>query len=716
MYRSLLRRFSAIVAISSLAQTAMAPAFATPIVTAQPPSTDPQVALYFRDPNAGSTASSTSAAATTTPVTAASALTNAQLGALVRQKISRVFVIFNENESFDHEYGTFPGVNGIYSDGQNPRVPGLTPGYLQNYITADGVNHFVTPFLLGPGQNANVQDSTDHSHTGLNTKLHVINGVAHMDSFSEDEYLGKAGTGSAVTTASDALGRQYANLVMSHIDCNTIPFFWQYANRFVIFDNIFATEDTPSAPNAVAMIAGQSGETQWVKHGSAGFTGPTAGTINGTNFNGRTGTTQGPPIMNDPQPFYGSEFDISTPAQYKEPTSPSESFSITNIASNLTSATVLLTLGGTGVKDLLSGDLNKAANQADIQNDINTIYATRNNAVSWRWYQNGYDHEPTDPTPVATHANWVSHHEGPGYFGYIYDNVNEQPNLKGEGDFFTDIASGNIPQGVVYVRGGYQNIVGLRSSVQNSAYPGPLTSTDITTIQTAKSGDDDHPSYSDRMISEAATARIINAIASNPAIWAQSAIIITYDESDGQWDHVPPTILSYGPDGLVQSRGIRVPLIVISPYGYAHVVSHAVGDHNAVIETINAIYNLPPLSTLPDEASALAAGNSTAFNAFGPPGFQQLYLGPRDTNTPLTDSLLTAFDPSKLTGATPILPASYAMISDAVVNSLPHYGTMGCLAIGVRPEDIVLGISAPPPANFNSLPSTLPRFNSPYPN
>ena len=53
---------------------------------------------------------------------------------------------------------------------------------------------------------------------------------------------------------------------MAHIDCNTIPFFWQYANRFTIFDNIFATEDTPSSPNAIAMIAGQSGETQWVKH------------------------------------------------------------------------------------------------------------------------------------------------------------------------------------------------------------------------------------------------------------------------------------------------------------------------------------------------------------------------------------------------------------------------------------------------------------------
>ena len=93
----------------------------------------------------------------------------------------------------------------------------------------------------------------------------------------------------------------------------------------------------------------------------------------------------------------------------------------------------------------------------------------------------------------------------------------------------------------------------------------------------------------------------------NPKIWEQCAIIITYDESDGFYDHVPPRILSYGPDGLPLSRGIRVPLILISPYARTHAVSHVEGDHNAVIETINAIFGLPALASLPDEAQALAA-------------------------------------------------------------------------------------------------------------
>src|SRR6202042_1348951 len=151
-----------------------------------------------------------------------------------------------------------------------------------------------------------------------------------------------------------------------------------------------------------------------------------------------------------------------------------------------------------------------------------------------------------------------------------------------------------------------------------------------------KSGDDDHPAYADRQISEAMNAEVVNAIASDPELWSQSAIVVTYDESDGFYDHVPPRILSYGPDGLPLARGVRVPLLLISPYARAHAVSHAEGDHNAVIETINAIFGMPALSSLPDEKEALAAGDSPKFNAFGPPGFEQKYLGPRDTETPAT--------------------------------------------------------------------------------
>jgi phospholipase C len=130
-----------------------------------------------------------------------------------------------------------------------------------------------------------------------------------------------------------------------------------------------------------------------------------------------------------------------------------------------------------------------------------------------------------------------------------------------------------------------------------------------------------------------------------------------------------------------------------------------------VIETINAIFNLPPLSQLPDEAAALAAGDSPAFNAFGPPGFHQKFLGPRDTNSPITDSLLSGFDPKRLRGEAPPLPASYAAIPADVVDALPHYGGQGCKAIGIVPTDQQQGIVNAIPAHFNTLPATLPAYN-----
>ena len=641
---------------------------------------------------------------------------NDELVRQLRERVKYVFVIFNENHSFDNEYGTFPGVNGVYSDGEKPRSAANTAGFTQTYTDINGHPVSVQPFKLGPQQNATFRDSVDHSHTGLARKIDVKNGVAQMDQFSLDEYIKYVKAGN---NASQAQGSQFARLVMSHVDCDTIPFFWQYASRFTIFDNIFATEDTPSTPNAIAMIAGQSGETQWVKHPSTtsdptatGFTGPISGTINGVTYSG-TGTTQGPPIVNDPQPWWGSEYD--TTATNRQPTSPKEFWGPTNIASNLTFASLPLTFMGGWANWITNQDRDPSFDLADIRQDIAAIARQPREPVQWRWYQNGYDLEPTDAGGIASHNNYVSHHQGPQYFGYIANNPTQQDKLRGEGDFFADISGGKLPRegGVFYIRGGFANLNGLTPTIQNPNYPNPagLTATEIASINKAKSGDDDHPAYSDSQLSEAMAARVINAVAGNEEIWEHSAIVITYDESDGFYDHVAPRILSYGPDGLPLSRGVRIPLILISPFARAHAVSHAEGDHNAIIETINAVFHLPALSQLPDEAQALAAGDSPAFNKFGPAGFEQKYLGPRDTNSPITDSLLSGFDPDRLSGDKRPLPASYAMIPDATVNTFPHYGGKGCQAIGVTPEDVRQGIVNTIPTNFNSLPSTLPAYN-----
>ncbi len=667
-----------------------------PSVTAQP-DPGPDIRRYFIDP-------------ATERQLSKSAITQ-----LLREKIKYVFIIFNENNSFDHEYGTFPGVNGIYSDGQQPRSASNTPGFTQTYYDGTtNANVTVKPFRIGPLEyNSSVMDSAQHDHAYVAQKIDVdpATGVAQMDKFASVEYNHYASSTSPSSHCAEIEGTQFALLVMSHIDCDTIPFFWQWASRFTIFDNIFATEDTGSTPNAIAMIAGQSGETQWVRHANEN---PVQ-----INFNGWIGTPVLPPIIVDNEPFYGSPLD-STPLNFKMPMSqtdyetinpgdppPTAPNNVTNIATSLTFASLPLTFQGRNITKVMAQNLNQAFDLPDIQQDIPYIQKRRTKPVNWGWYQEGYDLEASDGSGPASHEFYVTHHNGPQYFGYLANTPPLRPNFHGLTDFFTDMANNSLPQGgVFYIRGGYGNQMGLSP---------PITAPNAPSASAARLGDDDHPAYSDRQISEAMAARVINAIASNPRIWKQCAIIITYDESDGLYDHVPPRIRAYGSDSpnsngdfVPLSRGIRVPLILISPYARTHAVSHVEGDHNAVIETINAIFGLPALASLPDEAQALAMGNSPYFNKCGPPGFQQTCLGPRDINSKISDSLLSGFDPRRLRGISPLLPATLAMIPDNVVTSLPHYGTSGCTAIGITPEDYQQGVEVDPPAGFNSLPATCP--------
>ncbi len=685
-------------------------AFAGALVTAQP-NVGPDIRPYFNNP-------------ATDPE-----LSQSEMVKLLQEKIKYVFIIFNENHSFDNEYGTFPGVNGIYSNGLTPRSPANTPGFTQTYVDLEtGAKVTVRPFRIGPEYNSSAIDGADHVHTAVAEKIDVnpATGVARMDKFAYEEYNRFASLGGG---ANEAEGTQFARVVMAHIDCDTIPFFWQWASNFTIFDNIFSTEDTSSTPNAIAMIAGQSGETQWVEHGTTGQT------YQNVNANS-SGTTTAPPIVVDTVPFYGSPLD-STPTDNRQPISATDANTtatgtytqngsniVDNIASNLTFATLPLTFQGSNITEVMlgpNGNLNQALDLPDIQQDIPYIQALNPpvTPVNWRWYQEGYDLEATDSTGAASHVSYVTHHNGPQYFGYIVDTPGigyidaasgVSPSLRGLADFFSDMAGNSLPQGgVFYIRGGYLNQMKLTPPITNPSTP----PAEIKVIEKAKLGDDDHPSYSDRQISEANVARVINSIASNPAIWAQCAIIITYDEGDGFYDHVPPRIRSYGPDGLPLSRGIRVPLILISPYARTHAVSHVEGDHNAVIETIEAIFGLPALASLPDEAQALVAGNSPAFNQFAPSGFEQKCLGPRDINSKISGNLLSGFDPKRLTGKSRPLPNTFAIIEDSVVTTLPHYGAQGCKAIGITPEDVRQGIIANPPAGFNPLPSTYPEANYP---
>jgi phospholipase C len=631
--------------------------------------------------------------------------------ALLRQKIKYVFVIFHENESFDHYFGTFPGANGLFSAPKGFTAAINTPSYKQLYLDTSLSQQTISPFLMpqavqtGNGTQVPIypadEISVDHSHQGMANSLHVnpANNAAGNDRYALDqEGLTTNAAGGIVTSSGAAptsislAAKQKAETDISHIDCDTIPFMWSWAKNFVLFDNFRQTIVGPSTPNAIAIIAGQSGQTQWALHNNEGAT-TTYANASFANVLGATyGSTINPsvsnefvPVVNDPGPFPGSKLDPSTS---KPPYNFDES--ATNPTLDLTFASLPLSFMGSNINQIIASDQNANSDLADVQQDIKVI-AKKNPAISWGWYQQGFNgndvSDPYEPqgtgTPNPTnnpglYTGYVLHHNGPQYFGYVGDNpsvVNQ--NLHGAADFFTAVENRTLPPagGVFYLRGGYNNNDGLV----------PVDPTPA--VQHAFIGNDDHPAYSDQQISEAFAARAINDIANSP-YWNESVIIITYDETDGFYDHVMPSIRNNFADGSPLAAGPRIPTIVISPYAASGTISHQYSEHGSIIKFIDNLFNLTPLAELPDEANAEKLGQKT---------LKQKNLGPSDDPKNELGDLTEAFDYDILRGARPPLSPALATFAPQVVAKLPHlaipnfspngYTNGACAAIQVLPTD-----------------------------
>jgi phospholipase C len=335
--------------------------------------------------------------------------------------------------------------------------------------------------------------------------------------------------------------------------------------------------------------------------------------------------------------------------------------------------------------------------------------------VQWGWYQQGFNAndvaDPYEPPGSATaptsspnpNSGYVLHHNAPQYFAYLADNPQIlNNNLHGAKDFFNAVEGRTLPTngGVFYLRGGYDNNDGLA----------PLDPT--PGVRNAFLGNDDHPAYSDQQISEAFAAKAISDIANSP-YWAQSAIIITYDETDGFYDHVSPEFRNKFADGSVLAAGPRIPTILISPYALSGAISHRYSEHGSVIKFINELKGLVPLAVLPNESNAEVLGRVN---------LGQDRLGPSDAPDNDVGDLVEAFDFARLLGNKPLLPATAAAFSAAQISTLPHLATANyssngytngaCAAIGVLPTDFPTWAAYqsgapidPYPANVNPRPT-----------
>jgi phospholipase C len=140
-------------------------------------------------------------------------------------------------------------------------------------------------------------------------------------------------------------------------------------------------------------------------------------------------------------------------------------------------------------------------------------------------------------------------------------------------------------------------------------------------------------------------AKIINALISSSS-WYYSALFLTYDEGGGFFDHVPPPqVDAYG-------MGMRVPMLVISPWVRRGYLSGHLYEHSSILKFIERRFGLPTLASVNHQFDKSTPGtNNDAANgkSYGPPA------PPRDGLAHIGD-FLEAFDFSQNPNYFPKLP------------------------------------------------------------
>ncbi|MGW2843572.1 phosphocholine-specific phospholipase C [Streptomyces sp. NPDC001274] len=100
--------------------------------------------------------------------------------------------------------------------------------------------------------------------------------------------------------------------------------------------------------------------------------------------------------------------------------------------------------------------------------------------------------------------------------------------------------------------------------------------------------DSEHPSVSSPVHSATIVYKILDALGKHPDVWRHTAVFINYDENDGFFDHVPPPVAPAEVteeqwEGKPTGLGVRVPMLVVSPWTVGGYVCSEVFDHTSVI-------------------------------------------------------------------------------------------------------------------------------------
>ena len=384
--------------------------------------------------------------------------------------IKHVVVLFGENESFDHYFGTYPYA--ANTDGTTFKAKPGTPKVngLYNKITSSGPTG---PLLTANANQYNPKRLT-HSQALTCDQNHAYTPEQQaFDGGKMDKFVEYTETD---TCTGQPILFGEPGLVMDYYDGNTVTGLWNYAQNYAMSDNNYDTQFGPSTPGALNVISGNTGGGYAVNPTTgAKTTAPTS--VSALNSKG-VGS-----IYGDLDPAYDDCSDSSH-----------------------TSTSPVGVETGKNIGDLLNAK-----------------------HVTWGWFQGGFAPTSTNAAGYAvcgaTHdniggiaaADYSPHHNPFEYYKSTSnpkhlppsseamigqtDQANHQYDLS---DFATTLKDGNMPA-VSYLK--------------------------------AAEYQDAHPGYSDPLDEQNFLVNTVNEIEQSK-YWKSTAIVITYDDSDGWYDHV----------------------------------------------------------------------------------------------------------------------------------------------------------------------------------
>lgn len=202
----------------------------------------------------------------------------------------------------------------------------------------------------------------------------------------------------------------------------------------------------------------------------------------------------------------------------------------------------------------------------------------------------------------------------------------------------------------------------------------------------------EHPPYS-MCLGENWTVQRINAIMRSK-YWRDTAIVLTWDDFGGTYDHVAPphkSPIMFGP---------RVPAIVISPYARAHAIDHRTYDFNSILRFMEDWLGLPSLTTYDASATSLAGSLDFKQKPLDPL-LQRTRACPADA-TKLDQQFTGTISRLRLRGAFPTVRVSFSARETGVMEILPSTrfrsrDGRNIRPLALRPGDRVTLVARPQP-------------------